>query len=96
MEQRKDSDWTSQLDTSFRRLHRDRVNDDKLNIPNSQMLNTAWEEFKKCNTSITSDDEKGKKGSKSCELAIKWMENPTRYKVENVRQLNSKFDDASA
>jgi len=35
-------------------------NDDKLNIPNSQMLNTAWEEFKKCNTSITSDDEKGK------------------------------------
>lgn len=35
-------------------------NDDKLNIPNSQMLNTAWEDFKKCNTSITSDDEKGK------------------------------------
>tara|TARA_B100000674_G_scaffold305098_1_gene253343 strand:- start:500 stop:2692 length:2193 start_codon:yes stop_codon:yes gene_type:complete len=40
------------------------------------------------------DDEKGKKGSKSCELAIKWTQNPTRYKVENVRQLNSKFDDA--
>ncbi len=33
MEQRKDSDWTSQLDTSFRRLHRDRVDDDKLQIP---------------------------------------------------------------
>ena len=40
------------------------------------------------------EDEKGKKGSKSCELAIKWTDNPTRYKVENVRQLNSKFDDA--
>ncbi len=33
VEQRRESEWTSQLDTSFRRLHRDRVNDDKLNIP---------------------------------------------------------------
>ena len=33
VEQRRESEWTSQLDTSFRRLHRDRVNDDKLQIP---------------------------------------------------------------
>lgn len=40
------------------------------------------------------NDERGKKGEKSCELALKWTENPTRYKVENVRQLNSQYDDA--
>jgi len=38
VEQRKDSEWTSQLDTSFRRLHRDRVNDDKLQIPPATFL----------------------------------------------------------
>lgn len=43
---------------------------------------------------IRPDDEKGKKGAKSCELAIKWTDKPTRYKVDNVRQLNSKYDDA--
>ncbi len=45
-------------------------------------------------TEIKPDDESGKKGAKSCELAIKWTDKPSRYKVENVRQLNSKFDDA--
>ncbi len=40
------------------------------------------------------DDLKGKKGAKSCELAIKWTGNPTRYKIENERQLNTKYDDA--
>lgn len=40
------------------------------------------------------NDENAKKGKKSCELALKWTENPTRYKVDNVRQLNSKYDDA--
>ena len=37
VEQRKDSEWTSQLDTSFRRLHRDRVNDDKLQYTSSNI-----------------------------------------------------------
>jgi len=40
------------------------------------------------------EDENGKKGVKSCELAIKWTDNPTRYKLENLRQLNTKYDDA--
>ncbi len=40
------------------------------------------------------DDLSGKKGVKSCELAIKWTDKPTRYKVENLRQLNTKYDDA--
>ena len=38
VEQRRDSDWTSRQDTSFRRLHRDRVNDDKLNIPPATLV----------------------------------------------------------
>ena len=38
VEQRGDSDWTSQQDTSFRRLHRDRVNDDKLQIPPATLV----------------------------------------------------------
>jgi len=38
VEQREDSDWTSQQDTSFRRLHGDRVNDDKLQIPPATFL----------------------------------------------------------
>ena len=43
---------------------------------------------------IMPDDEKGERGSKSCELAIKWTQNPTRYKIKNERLINSKFDDA--
>ena len=50
----------------------------------------AYDEY----TELVPEDEKGKRGSKSCELAIKWTQNPTRYKVVNVRQLNSKYDDA--
>ena len=48
----------------------------------------------KAYSDIKPDDENGKKGSKSCELAINWNDKPTRYKLENVRQLNSKYDDA--
>ncbi len=43
---------------------------------------------------IKPNDEKGVKGEKSCELAITWTTKPTRYQVKNIRQLNSKFDDA--
>lgn len=35
-------------------------------------------------------DERGTNGSKSCELAQKWKENPTRYKMENMVQINTK------
>ena len=48
----------------------------------------------KAYSDLKPDDERGKRGAKSCELAIKWTDKPTRYKVENVRQLNSKYDDA--
>ncbi len=51
---------------------------------------TSYDEY----AELVPDDEKGKVGYKSCELAIKWTDNPTRYKVKNERLVNSKFDDA--
>ncbi len=41
------------------------------------------------------DDPRGEAGAKSCELAAKWKDKPTRYKVENVAQINSKQEDFS-
>lgn len=38
-------------------------------------------------------DPRGEDGAKSCELAQKWKDNPTRYKVENMTLLNSKDPD---
>ncbi len=35
----------------------------------------------------------GKDGMRSCELAQKWKDSPTRYKVENMAQINSKQSD---
>jgi len=40
-------------------------------------------------------DKKAINGAKSCELAAEWLKNPTRYKVENMVQLNSANDDAT-
>jgi len=38
-------------------------------------------------------DPAGEDGAKSCELAQKWKDSPTRYKVENMAQFNSKQSD---
>ena len=45
---------------------------------------------------IKPDDARGTRGSESCKLAVKWKENPTKHKVDNVQPLNTKFDDFSA
>ncbi|MFH0896177.1 MAG: OmpA family protein, partial [Bacteroidota bacterium] len=45
-------------------------------------------------TSVPSDP-RGENGAKSCELAQKWKDNPTRYVVENMKQFNSKEMDFS-
>lgn len=39
------------------------------------------------------DDRRGEDGVKSCELATKWKDNPTRYKVENMALINTKDPD---
>ena len=45
-----------------------------------------YESYKK----LVPSDKRGENGVKSCELAQKWKDNPTRYVVENVAQINSK------
>lgn len=44
---------------------------------------------------LAPSDPRGESGAKSCELAQKWKDTPTRYKVENVAQINSKQLDFS-
>jgi peptidoglycan-associated lipoprotein len=50
---------------------------------------TRYEEYVK----IKPDDARGSRGVESCKLAVKWKENPTKHKVDNVQPLNTKFDD---
>lgn len=38
-------------------------------------------------------DPKGEKGAESCKLSQGWKDHPTRYQIENVRQLNSREND---
>ncbi|HOI87050.1 MAG TPA: OmpA family protein [Lentimicrobium sp.] len=42
------------------------------------------------------DDPRGTNGLRSCELAMEWMENPTKFTVTNVKKINSKNDDFAA
>lgn len=39
---------------------------------------------------LVPDDPRGKNGAEACALAQKWVDNPSRYVVENVVQLNGK------
>ena len=49
----------------------------------------AKAEYEKYSKEVPSD-KRGTDGSKSCELAQKWKDSPTRYKVENMVQINTK------
>jgi len=42
---------------------------------------------------LVPDDPRGKNGAEACALAQKWIDNPSRYVVENEVQLNGKFMD---
>lgn len=42
---------------------------------------------------LVPDDPKGDMGAKSCELAQKWKDTPTRYVVENLSMINTKDPD---
>lgn len=56
--------------------------------------NEALTEYNNYKTLVPSDP-RGEDGAKSSELAQKWKDNPTRYSVENVVQINSKYSDFS-
>ncbi|MFY9310283.1 MAG: OmpA family protein [Bacteroidia bacterium] len=57
-----------------------------------EKYNEALIEYQNYQTDAPSDP-RGENGVKSCELATKWKENPTRYKVENLALVNSKDPD---
>lgn len=57
-----------------------------------EKYNEALIEYQNYQTDAPSDP-RGENGVKSCELATKWKENPTRYKVENLALINSKDPD---
>jgi len=42
---------------------------------------------------LAPNDPRGPIGVESCELTVKWLENPTRYEVTNEKKLNSRSDD---
>lgn len=50
-----------------------------------------YKEYKK----LVPEDPRGEMGVKSCELAIKWMENPNGYKVANMKFFNSRESEYS-
>jgi peptidoglycan-associated lipoprotein len=50
---------------------------------------TMYKEYK----DLVPSDKLAKTGIESCELSKKWLQNPTRYKVENIRKFNSKQSD---
>lgn len=57
-----------------------------------EKYNEALIEYNKYKTMVPSDP-RGEDGAKSCELAQKWKDAPTRYKVENVALINTKDPD---
>ena len=57
-----------------------------------EKYNEALVEYNNYKKEVPSDP-RGEDGAKSCELAQKWKDAPTRYKVENVSLLNTKDPD---
>ncbi len=52
----------------------------------------AKEEYKKYKE-LSSDNSRADQGIKSCDLAMKWMDNPSGYQVDNMKFFNSKAND---
>lgn len=62
----------------------------KINMKYNEAI-TAFQEYQK----LVPSDPAGENGIKSSELAQKWKDNPSRYVVENMAQINSKDYDFS-
>ncbi|NJK96572.1 MAG: tetratricopeptide repeat protein [Bacteroidales bacterium] len=52
----------------------------------------AKEDFKKYKE-LSTDETRANDGIKSCDLAMKWMDNPSGYQVDNMKFFNSKEND---
>lgn len=69
-----------------------------LNIANSykalENFELAIDNYKTYNIA-SPNDPRGINGQKSAELALKWIDEPTRHIIENFKDVNTKFDDAA-
>jgi peptidoglycan-associated lipoprotein len=67
-----------------------------LYIAEAQKMNMKYEEAKenfKKYKEMVSKDSRAEDGIRSCELAQKWIENPSGYQVDNMKFFNSKQND---
>ena len=60
----------------------------------NQKYSEAKEQYQKY-VQLNPADISGEMGLKSCDYALNWIENPTRYKVELMPLINSRFSDFS-
>lgn len=96
---RKMNDW-KQAESWYAKSIKQKTNNDmaylwlaeakKINMKYDEAI-TAFQDYK---TRVPSDPA-GENGVKSSELSQKWKDNPTRYVVENMSQINSKDYDFS-
>jgi peptidoglycan-associated lipoprotein len=60
-----------------------------------KLYNDAITEFQNYKKANPADQKRAEDEIKACELAQKWVDNPTRHKVENMALFNSKQEDFS-
>jgi len=93
------NDW-KQAESWYAKAIKAKYPDDKaiLYLAEAKKINQKYDEaiteFQNYKKAVPSDPA-GENGIKSSELAQKWKDNPTRWKVENVAQINSKEYDFS-
>ena len=89
---------TRRAETTFKRVTRANYPDPKAKLYLADALKAnekyeeaiiEYQEYSK----LVPDDPIGKIGAESCSLAVQWIENPTRYEVDNFRRGNSKTND---
>lgn len=85
-------------ETWFRKAVRIKYPDPKIHLYYADALRSngkfseaiaEYEEYHR----LVPDDPRGKNGTVSCELAQTWLDNPSRYVVENEVQLNTQYSD---
>ena len=58
-------------------------------LKKNEKYTEAVEQYKSY-VKLVPDDERGKMGLESCELAAKWRATPTRYRIANIKEFNTK------
>lgn len=87
-------------ESQYRRLFRAKYSDPIVHLYMAEVMRDqekyqlAIQEYKKYISAVP-EDPRGTLGLESCENAIEWKKNPSRYQVENMSRTNSREDDFS-